>query len=208
MTDNMPIWLQQPVVMTPLVAGGGLLVITLIKRVLRAAARRHLHDNSTRCQGSKTVNFAAGLCAALLLAVLYSDQLGVLTVAFGVAGAGVAFALRHGRDVSEARRLIPAVAERVVVDFSREVEAAWKPTTRRTLIETASAPGYRGHLAICAWASAAHTACFACVSALDMPAQTSAQYLVDWPLALPGGKGQTPGIAPCMHVPVPRRATR
>ena len=108
MIETLPNWVYSPTTTKLLLAGSGLLVIVLLTRLLRGVAQRHLQDNSTRYQASKAANFGGWLAAALLLAAVYSDQLGGLTVAFGVAGAGVAFALQE---------VIASVAGWVAVSF-------------------------------------------------------------------------------------------
>jgi small-conductance mechanosensitive channel len=108
MTPTLSAWLQDPRLQRVLMAALGLAVIVIITLLLRRAALRHVHDNSTRYQVRKALNFAGTLAVAVLLAVMFVDELGGLTVALGVAGAGVAFALQE---------VIASVAGWVAVSF-------------------------------------------------------------------------------------------
>jgi len=69
-------------------------IIALIRTAQRTLAGR-IEDNTTRYRIRKALGFAGYLAAFLYLAALFSDKLGGLTVAFGVAGAGIAFALQE-----------------------------------------------------------------------------------------------------------------
>lgn len=73
----------------------GLLLIAAAMRLLRRAAGRYLRDNTTRYQVRKAVSFFGYLSAIVFVVLVFSDKLGGFTVAFGVAGAGVAFALQE-----------------------------------------------------------------------------------------------------------------
>jgi small-conductance mechanosensitive channel len=73
----------------------GLLLITLLMRLLRRAATTYLRDSTFRYQVRKAVTFSGYLAAVTFVALVFSDRLGGFTVAFGVAGAGVAFALQE-----------------------------------------------------------------------------------------------------------------
>jgi small-conductance mechanosensitive channel len=67
-----------------------------------------VHSDTTRYQARKVVSFAGYLASVLFVALVFSDRLGGFTVAFGVAGAGIAFALQE---------VIASVAGWVAVSF-------------------------------------------------------------------------------------------
>ncbi len=72
--------------------------ITLIAAAVRLGNRalsRHIKDGDARYRVRKLVSFAGYLVAFLYLTIVFRAQLGGLTVAFGVAGAGIAFALQE-----------------------------------------------------------------------------------------------------------------
>jgi len=73
----------------------GVATILLIASLLRRSARKRIVDDHNRYRASKMVTFGSYFTVVLLLTVVFSDELGGLTTAFGVAGAGVAFALQE-----------------------------------------------------------------------------------------------------------------
>lgn len=101
-------WLFDPTAGKLLLIAVGILLIAAVVRLLHKAAVRHFQDNATRYQANKAVTFIGYLAAIVLVALVFSDKLGGLTVAFGVAGAGVAFALQE---------VIASIAGWVAVSF-------------------------------------------------------------------------------------------
>ncbi|MDH4130556.1 MAG: mechanosensitive ion channel family protein [Gemmatimonadota bacterium] len=73
----------------------GLAVIVAVIRAAQKALSRRIEDTDTRYRVRKAIGFSGYVLAFLFLAALFSDKLGGLTVAFGVAGAGIAFALQE-----------------------------------------------------------------------------------------------------------------
>ncbi|MEO9226976.1 MAG: mechanosensitive ion channel domain-containing protein [Gemmatimonadaceae bacterium] len=73
---------------------GILLIITGVRIVSRTAGR-HIADNDTRYRVRKLVTLGGYIAGALLVTIVYSGRLGGFTVALGVAGAGIAFALQE-----------------------------------------------------------------------------------------------------------------
>ena len=71
-----------------------LLVLT-VSRLLQRSIGRVVKDVDARYRARKFVNFIGYFAAFLAITVVFSDKLGGLTVAFGVAGAGIAFALQE-----------------------------------------------------------------------------------------------------------------
>lgn len=71
-----------------------LTVVALVKASQRALGK-YIENSERRYRLRKVVTFAGYLLAALLLTVVFNDKLGGLTVFFGVAGAGIAFALQE-----------------------------------------------------------------------------------------------------------------
>jgi len=72
-----------------------LLVILTLSRFLQRSIGRIVKDVDTRYRARKFINFIGYFIAFLAITVVFSDKLGGLTVAFGVAGAGIAFALQE-----------------------------------------------------------------------------------------------------------------
>ncbi len=73
----------------------GLIAIALLVRGAQTVLVRRLKDNDSRYYARKLVTLVGWLAAILLLTVVFRDRLGGLTVAIGVAGAGIAFALQE-----------------------------------------------------------------------------------------------------------------
>ncbi len=74
---------------------GGLLVIYLIAWLARRWAGRVIANTDARDQIRKFATYVGYLVMGLFAVGLFSDQLSSLTVIFGVAGAGIAFALQE-----------------------------------------------------------------------------------------------------------------
>ncbi len=73
---------------------GGIIIWLIIKTIQRNLFSK-IKDNDNRYKAKKFSNFIGYFLTILLLTVIFSDKLGGLTVAFGVAGAGIAFALQE-----------------------------------------------------------------------------------------------------------------
>ena len=101
-------WLADPLTGKILVVIAGIVIINLIARAVRRSLSGYLKDNSARYQARKFVSFLGYFFTFLFLAVVFSDRLGGLSVALGVAGAGVAFALQE---------VIASIAGWVAVSF-------------------------------------------------------------------------------------------
>lgn len=86
----------------------GFALLYTVGRFVRRSLGSRIDDTATRYRIRKLVTFAIYVVAALLLVTVFSDRLGGLTVAFGVAGAGVAFALQE---------VIASVAGWVAISF-------------------------------------------------------------------------------------------
>ena len=95
MEDNIKEILYNPIVgkLAFLAVGVGVIwfIIKLIKRNLFA----RIKENDNRYRARKFGSFIGYFLTVVLITVVFSDKLGGLTVAFGVAGAGIAFALQE-----------------------------------------------------------------------------------------------------------------
>ncbi len=88
-------WLYDPSVGRLVAMIAGLLVIVVLIRTAQRTLASRIKDGDTRYRVRKALSFAGYVLAFVFLAALFSDRLGGLTVAFGVAGAGIAFALQE-----------------------------------------------------------------------------------------------------------------
>ena len=71
------------------------LAIISISRFLKSRSRKYIKDNDFRYRFKKIITFLSYIIVIISASVVFSDKLGGLTVAFGVAGAGIAFALQE-----------------------------------------------------------------------------------------------------------------
>ncbi len=88
-------WLFDPTLGKIVAVLVGILVIRVLWGFVHRLLVPRTRDNNTRYQIRKATTLAAYLAAVLMVTIIFSDQLGSLTVAFGVAGAGIAFALQE-----------------------------------------------------------------------------------------------------------------
>ena len=73
----------------------GIIVINVLVRFLQRTLAARIKEKNARYGLRRGLAFLGYLAAVLLLAAIFSDQFSSLTVALGVAGAGIAFALQE-----------------------------------------------------------------------------------------------------------------
>lgn len=73
----------------------GIAIIWFIIKVIQRNLFSKINDNDNRYRAKKFSSFIGYFLTIVLITVVYSDKLGGLTVALGVAGAGIAFALQE-----------------------------------------------------------------------------------------------------------------
>ena len=105
-------WLLEPTVVKILTAVVAVIVVRVVAGLVLRGLVRRIKDNTGRYHARKLVIFASYLVLALALTVIFSDRLGSLTVAFGVAGAGIA------------KRVARRMQTRSMTTM------AWRPTSR------------------------------------------------------------------------------
>lgn len=88
-------WLYDPTFSKIVAVVIGIVIITSLTRVISRILLSHVESSDTRYRLRKLVNALGTLAAILLITIIFSKKLGNLTVAFGVAGAGIAFALQE-----------------------------------------------------------------------------------------------------------------
>ena len=103
-------WLFDPVVGRIVISVVGLIVIGALVRLTHRALRKRVKDSDLRHRVRKGISILGYVVGILFLTFVYSDQLGSLTVAFGVAGAGIAFAMQE---------VIVSVAGWVAISFGQ-----------------------------------------------------------------------------------------
>jgi small-conductance mechanosensitive channel len=90
--DALQQWLYDPLVGKIVFAVVGLLIIGAMVRLVQKALTHRIEQTKSRYFVRKLASSGGYLAAVLFITIVFSDQLGHLTVAFGVAGAGIAFA--------------------------------------------------------------------------------------------------------------------
>ena len=88
-------WLLDPTVGKIVALAITLLVTFAVVKFAQRSLGRYVKDMDTRYRARKFVTFLGYLAAVAVITIIFSDKLGGLTVAFGVAGAGIAFALQE-----------------------------------------------------------------------------------------------------------------
>lgn len=88
-------WGRDPLLVKFASAAVVLVVISLLIRASQASLTRYLRDADSRYYARKLVALSGYFIALVGLTVIFKDRLGGLTVAIGVAGAGIAFALQE-----------------------------------------------------------------------------------------------------------------
>ncbi len=88
-------WLYDPTVGKIVAAIIAVMIVVFISRIGKASITRYVKAVDTRYRLKKFITFLSYVVVAFLLTLIFSDRLGGLTVAMGVAGAGIAFALQE-----------------------------------------------------------------------------------------------------------------
>ncbi|MCF8462091.1 MAG: mechanosensitive ion channel family protein [Flavobacteriales bacterium] len=73
----------------------GLAIIWMLIKAVQKNLLSRIHETDNRYRAKKIGTFSGYILTILLIAIVFSDKLGGFTVAIGVAGAGIAFALQE-----------------------------------------------------------------------------------------------------------------
>lgn len=73
----------------------GIPIIVMFIRLLRKSVTRYVREQDNRYKTRKMINILGYVLTLIFVAIVYSDQLGGITVVLGVASAGIAFALQE-----------------------------------------------------------------------------------------------------------------
>ena len=95
MQDIWDILFANPIVGKILSAIIGVIIISSTVRILQRFITKAIHNDDTRYSVRKGLAFTSYIVIIIYVLGVFSDQLGSLAVAFGVAGAGIAFALQE-----------------------------------------------------------------------------------------------------------------
>jgi len=81
-----------------------------ISKLIQKKITKHVKESSAKYRIRKSINFIGFILIIISVSIIYSDKLGGLTVAFGVVGAGIAFALQE---------IIVSIAGWIAITFGR-----------------------------------------------------------------------------------------
>ncbi len=95
MQDTIARWLTDPTVAKLTASLIAVVIVVVLVRVAHRLLGRFIVDTDTRYRSRKFITFVGYVAGVLVIAAIFSNQFGSLTVAFGVAGAGIAFALQE-----------------------------------------------------------------------------------------------------------------
>ncbi|MFO0673755.1 MAG: mechanosensitive ion channel [Polyangiaceae bacterium] len=95
MTEQLKTILFDPLTGKVALALLALVLVFTVGRLLLRSVEHYVKDNDARYRARKAVSFVRYTLAATVLAIIFSERLAGLTVVFGVAGAGIAFALQE-----------------------------------------------------------------------------------------------------------------
>jgi len=95
MNETMSAWLMDPRFHRLVLALVSMMTVIVAFRLFARFLVRRVDDTDTRYRARKIITAVQYLTVLFVFAVVFKDSLGGLTVAFGVAGAGVAFALQE-----------------------------------------------------------------------------------------------------------------
>lgn len=88
-------WLFDPTVGKLVSAAVGILIVMALVRVFRGVLNRYVQEPGNLYRAKKMVSFLGYFTGLVIISLIFSDRLGKTAVAFGVAGAGIAFALQE-----------------------------------------------------------------------------------------------------------------
>jgi small-conductance mechanosensitive channel len=88
-------WFADPTLGKLFVTIIGVLTISLLIRFFQYSLTRYLKDLDSRYYARKLISFIGYLAAFIFITIVFKDRLGGLTVAIGVASAGITFALQE-----------------------------------------------------------------------------------------------------------------
>jgi small-conductance mechanosensitive channel len=108
--DQIAAWAHEPVIRKLAIAAAAALVFLFLIRLAQRAVGRRIDNATARYRARKSIALFGYAVLLIALIAAFSDRLGGLTVAFGVAGAGVAFALQE---------VIASAAGWVAISFGR-----------------------------------------------------------------------------------------
>ena len=88
-------WLLDPTVGKLVATTVAILIVVALVQAFRGVLNHYVQEPGNLHRARKMVSFLGYFIGLLSIAMIFSDSLGKMAVAFGVAGAGIAFALQE-----------------------------------------------------------------------------------------------------------------
>lgn len=95
MTDAINVWYHDPLWSRVAVAAAALAAIFALSKIAQHVVAERITGATARYRSRKSIALAGYFLSIVSLAVIFGNKLGGLSVAIGVAGAGIAFALQE-----------------------------------------------------------------------------------------------------------------
>ncbi|MCB0807056.1 MAG: mechanosensitive ion channel family protein [Bacteroidales bacterium] len=93
--EQIRVFLFSPGMLKIIAVIAGTAIIWILIKIIRRNFLNRIKDNDNRYRTKKFVGFFGYFLTLFLITIIYSDKLGGLSIALGVAGAGIAFALQE-----------------------------------------------------------------------------------------------------------------
>ncbi|MBN22257.1 MAG: transporter [Bdellovibrionaceae bacterium] len=88
-------WIENPYIEKFFYLTLTITVIVIITKIVKNVINQKISDHNLKYRTRKVLNFFSFLLILFTTSLIFNDKLGKLTVAFGIVGAGVAFALQE-----------------------------------------------------------------------------------------------------------------
>lgn len=95
MMEKINTWINNPITQRLIFIGIGVLIILIAAQLVKKGLNNTVKSNDNKYKARKAVGLISYIFIIALVLFVYSDKLGNVGVALGVAGAGVAFALQE-----------------------------------------------------------------------------------------------------------------
>ncbi|MFP4457077.1 MAG: mechanosensitive ion channel domain-containing protein, partial [Clostridia bacterium] len=86
---------QNPYIIRLILVIIGIIAIWTVRNIIRSRLSKYIKDDNNSYRSQKAVTVVGYFFVILLISIVYRESLGTLTVFFGIAGAGIAFALQE-----------------------------------------------------------------------------------------------------------------
>jgi len=95
MDEYLTVITENPFVVRLIFAVMGVIILLALKNLFRSRLGRYIKDHNNSYRSKKAITAVGYLLIILFISIIYWESLGALTVFFGIAGAGIAFALQE-----------------------------------------------------------------------------------------------------------------